>query len=50
MAEHMSFIKSGFCREEVKCIDQLIVNGFGKSRADIIRKATLEYISNFGGA
>ena len=44
----MSFIKSGFCLEEVKRIDHLIERGYGKSRADLIRKATLEFINAQG--
>lgn len=48
MGENISFVKSGFCREEVKKIDELIGEGFGKSRADIVRKATLEFLSHSG--
>ena len=48
MTNSRSFVKSGFCHEEVKRMDELVSGGFAKSRADIVRKATIEYISRYG--
>ncbi len=45
------FVKTGFCSEEIKGIESLVAKGHGKSKSDIVRKATLEYISrNLHGA
>lgn len=40
-----SYIKSGFKPSEVRLIDDLISAGFGKSRSEIVRLATLSFIS-----
>ena len=42
----MQYIKSGFKPAEMKMIDDLISTGFGKSRSEIVRIATLSFISH----
>ncbi len=40
-----AFVKAGFCPMEIEEIGQLISRGYGKSRSDIVRKATIEFIT-----
>ena len=48
MDEPTPYVKCGFCREDMKKIDRLVEKGFGMSRADLVRRATLEYLSQTG--
>ncbi len=40
-----AFVKAGFCPTEIDEIARLISRGYGRSRSDIVRKATLEFIT-----
>lgn len=40
-----TYVKTGFCPDEIEKIDNLVAKGFGKSKSDFVRKATNEYIA-----
>lgn len=40
-----AFVKANFCPAEIEEISQLIAKGYGRSRSDVVRKATLEFIT-----
>ncbi len=40
-----TYVKTGFCPDEIEKIDDLVAKGFGKSKSDFVRKATNEYIA-----